>query len=333
MGLTRYPEPYLRSTTGKYSFNYTDPKTGRQKQKATGATTKRDARLFIKTFMDSLVRGDTDLTLGDYSRNFYVWDECPRIRRILNEGKNIGKNHAANCRSWLDRFVIKDPISTIKMQDIRRAHILDFRERLRRKGHSASKINSIVNALKGVFSEAYFREDIPRNPGSGIGALKYEKKQIGAFTPEEVKKFLNQEWKNQLAKKLFTLSAYTGMRSGEVLALTWQKVDFGSGTIRIDTSWKTTTEMGLPKWDKIREIPMPAEVHSMLKDHFDDSIFIRDSDLVFCYKDGRRLGTTYWYKNFNKATVAAGLAVAAQDPKDVEPGKRNGKDTLIPAGR
>jgi integrase len=320
MGLTRYPEPYIRST-GRYSFNYVDPKTGRQKQKATGATTKRQAREFIKTFMDSIQRGDTDLTLKEYSQKFYIWDECPRIARILSEGKTIGKTHARNCRSWLDRFVVEDSIARLKMTEIRRAHILDFRERLRKAGNSPAKINSIINALKGVFTEAYFREDIPRNPGSKIGALKYEQKKVGILNPEEIRLFLAYDWKNDLAKKVFTFSAYTGMRSGEVLALTWEKVDFTKEIITVDTSWKTKTEKGLPKWGKIREVPMAAAVLDMLREHFDDSIYIRDSDLVFCYEDGSRLGTTFWYKNFNKAVVDLGLAKAAYDAEAAKRGE------------
>jgi hypothetical protein len=156
MGLSRYPEPYLRST-GRYSFNYVDPRTGRQKQKATGATTKREAREFIKTFMDSLDRGDTQLTLREYAEPFYIWDRCPRISRILKEGKTIGKKHAAQCRSSLVKKVFTDPIADMPMAEIKRAHLLDFRDRLIRRGDSIGSANNTINALKGLFTEAYFR--------------------------------------------------------------------------------------------------------------------------------------------------------------------------------
>ena len=56
-----------------------------------------------------------------------------------------------------------DPIATIAVGRLKRAHILDFRQRvLDAKGPGAA--NRAISALKTCLREGYFREELSRDP-------------------------------------------------------------------------------------------------------------------------------------------------------------------------
>ena len=40
--------------------------------------------------------------------------------------------------------------------------------------------------MRTILKEAYFREDITRDPTVGIGNSRYQPKEIGVFTAEEL---------------------------------------------------------------------------------------------------------------------------------------------------
>lgn len=128
MGRKRYPEPFLR---GKYfHFTYYEPKTGERKNKSTGLQKgeKEQAREYIRDFIDKLAF--TDKTFREYAAPFFIWETCPRVARRLNEGKSMGKIWVSHCRRWLEKYIFKDPVFPhLKMNEIKRSHILDFRER------------------------------------------------------------------------------------------------------------------------------------------------------------------------------------------------------------
>lgn len=309
MAVLNYPQPYRRPS-GYYSFNYKDPRTGLWKQKSTGALALKEAREAIKRFIDSLDRGDSRITLRQYAEPFYDWDRCPRINRALKEGRTIGRRHAQNCRRAIQSHVLTDKLADIPIAEIRRAHLIDFRDRLSRK-HSIGTVNNVMNAIKGLFTEAYYREDISKNPGAQIGAIRRVAPTIGILTQEEVRRLLHQEWSSQTARRLFMVAVHTGMRAGELLAMNWSQVDWQASTLRVNAAWKSPTERGLPKWNKVREIPLTEQVMEVLAEIREDSVRIGPNDLIFCYEDGTRIGATFWYRRFIQAGLAAGLVKKA----------------------
>jgi hypothetical protein len=69
---------------------------------------------------------------------------------------------------------------------IKRADILDFRERLIERMGYTRTVQKAVSVLKTILKEAYFREDIARDPTAGIGVTKYNPKEVSIFTEEEL---------------------------------------------------------------------------------------------------------------------------------------------------
>jgi integrase len=275
-------------------------------RKSTGRVKKSEALDVISQLMGA--KGKSDKTFKEYAAPYFVWEICPRVRRRLDEGKSIGKTHVKKSRAWVENYVFKDPVFPhLQVFAIRRADILGLRDRLKKKA-GINTVNKVISTVKTILSEAHFREDIDTDPGAKIGIIKHEKKERGILSQEELA-FLFKDipgvWDSLLAYCVFNTAAKTGLRCGEVLALTWGAIDFENEILDISQAWKDRQTLGLPKSNKKRRIPVSSTVTAPLLRLREESIRIAESDMVFCYDDGSRLGVTWWKKAFTRAMDAA----------------------------
>ena len=157
----------------------------------------------------------------------------------------------------------KDRIADMTISDIRRADILDFRERLRKKAGPRT-VNSVMTVLKTIFREGYFREELTRDPSIGIGAIRYEMRESGIFIKDEIKKLFPSDslgpWQDQQDYTAFLIAATCGLRRGEILALRWRHLDFDKAEIRVEEAWKDKDEVGEPKWGQKRIVIVHANI-------------------------------------------------------------------------
>ena len=81
----------------------------------------------------------------------------------------------------------------LKSDAIKRADILGYRERLIEKLGYTRTVQKAVSVVKTILKEAYFREDLNRDPTSGIGITKYQATEIGTFSEKELQKLFPPE--------------------------------------------------------------------------------------------------------------------------------------------
>jgi len=104
-------------------------------------------------------------------------------------------------------------------------------------------------------------------------------------------------WPEPLAYDFLKVMAFTGMRNGEVSALTWEQID--GKNLHINRAYKVTGDAGKPKWDKERSIVIPGTIADILRGP--------GSGLIFKHGDGRRVGNHYIEKAVKTALSAAGI--------------------------
>ncbi|WP_265460200.1 site-specific integrase [Enterococcus sp. HY326] len=110
-----------------------------------------------------------------------------------------------------------------------------FREKLIAKKISNNTINKIILLLKKILDIAVRKKFISENPVSQLKKLKVVSKKMQFWTYHEFiqfKQLFHSDEENFLL--FFTTAFYTGMRSGELLALTWQDIDFERAEITIN---------------------------------------------------------------------------------------------------
>ncbi len=128
--------------------------------------------------------------------------------------------------AWRDRFI--DSITT---EEIRLLHKSQVGER------SPSHQKNVLKFIRSVFGYAVERADLQRNPTPQL-KFRLGDKIKKVLTEDQIRlllnraKELNSEWYPHWA-----LALYTGMRNGELYALTWDKVNLDNRQILVNTSW------------------------------------------------------------------------------------------------
>lgn len=153
--------------------------------KTTGKTNKTEAEQFAMEMMQrNGLSEPTELTFAEYAKDFFIWERCPHTRRLCDEGKSITKRYIEIQRMNLEKYILSSNLRLLKISEIRRAHIIDFRSTLTRKKLAAETVNKIMSCLKVIFNEAFYREDILNNPVQKVGNVRSESKEIDIFTLE-----------------------------------------------------------------------------------------------------------------------------------------------------
>ena len=104
------------------------------------------------------------------------------------------------------------------------------------KGLSEKTIRNIHLVLRKALQVAYLNDMIPKNPAADGRVTLPEapkKKDIRVFTPDE-QKAIERACKGERWGMIIILDLYSGMRQGEILALTWNDIDFEKRTIKIN---------------------------------------------------------------------------------------------------
>lgn len=155
---------------------------------------------------------------------------------------------------------------------------------------SNNTILLMYTALNNLFSCAVDYEIINKNPCKKIKTIKSDEKDIKVFTLDEQRKieqYCKENKPSYLFGILFTL--YTGLRIGELLALTWKDIDFTNKIVKItktkyyakDDNNKSQEYIDKPKSKaSIREIPLANKLCAMLKEHKKN----QNSQYVICNK-------------------------------------------------
>lgn len=104
-------------------------------------------------------------------------------------------------------------------------------------GLSASSVNGIITVLQDSLKTAKLFGIADEYVGDKIKRPKIEERQVTCFTKRE-QQAIEQEMLRGNKPQLFgvVLCLYTGLRIGELLALTWEDIDFVRGTVSVNKS-------------------------------------------------------------------------------------------------
>jgi integrase len=180
-----------------------------------------------------------------------------------------------NKRSWLrDEQLLRDLKEYFGankvFSQISVAEVEDYRVD-RREGWSPATCNRAVALFKHVFNFAIDRNWAKENPVRRIKLYRENNERVRFLEPQEKERLL--AFCGAQLRPLVVTALFTGMRIGELLALTWADVDLGRKLIHVRDS----------KSGKGRHIPMSASVYEVLSPvtrHIDNA-------RVFYNEDGK----------------------------------------------
>ena len=129
------------------------------------------------------------------------------------------------------------------INNINTLDIKNWAENMQKQGYTVMYLNKIYSLLKNIFDYASKNYGLTFNPVI-IGRFKEKKeikpddKKIRYITKEEFDKFI-KVIDDPLWHTFFTTLYYTGARKGELLALTWNDINFNNEEIIINKTLNT----------------------------------------------------------------------------------------------
>ena len=161
------------------------------------------------------------------------------------------------------------------MEDLTATVLQDWSVKLQDSGLSPNTVNSIISRLKDSLKKAVISGIITKEFSGNIIRPKSREKQVDCFNKAEQKKIEQYILTKQKPKLYgFLLCLYTGLRIGELLALTWKDIDLNSGRLTVNKSchdsWANGNYVKVIDSTKTesseRIIPLPKQLLPILKE-------------------------------------------------------------------
>lgn len=154
----------------------------------------------------------------------------------------------------------------MRLDEIKVTAIKKWQSEMLKSGLSPNRVHNIRTVFFGILKDAESDGLIDENPFAKVDGIAKRRTEIHPFTLEEVKVILNEA--DGWFKNLLTLAFFSGMRTGEMLALTWDDINFVSNKININKSIRHGIS-GDPKTvSSIREIDMLPVVQKALREQY-----------------------------------------------------------------
>lgn len=290
---------------GKFKITVSNGRdlNGKQIRKSTTFTPKaktekaieKEVQKFADDFEDRFINGDylsgEEITFAEFVQ---IW------RKNWLERSDLTDRIKEEYVSRLEKRVIKE-LGHMKMSKIKATHIDNILHKLSDDGRSPKTVRHYYTVINSVFRYAFKKEIIRENPCLRCDDLPKVKRDtdLHYFTLDQAKRFLefmDQDYIIQMGERqrrdgsgnTYTVKAYTttrkispmwkayfytaiygGFRRGEMVALTWEDIDFEKKSVRITKSvTKTRTKGQIVKEPKtptsVREIRLPSECFEIL---------------------------------------------------------------------
>ncbi|MBW3490613.1 site-specific integrase [Bacillus sp. FDAARGOS_1420] len=244
---------------------------GTQKQvKRRGFKTKKEAR---EAEAKMLVEKETNsnLTFAQVADSYFDWYSQRRKPTSISIIKNVIYNH------------LQKEFGRMKIDKITAKHIMNYQNQIINK-YSADSLKKIHTVLSSIFNFAIKFHGLTSNPARIAGNFEKESnKRINFWEFEEFQQFI-EVVDTPLYKTFFSTLYYSGARKGELLALTWEDVNFEEKTININKT-DYNRQITQPKTKASNRIIMlPSLVIDLLKklkEHATLTAPVKDDYVVF----------------------------------------------------
>ena len=251
-------------------FRYTDYYGTKKQTTKRGFKTKREASDWEAA--EKLKRNfNLDMTFSKFYE-IYEADLRHRIKQTTWENKNI-----------IITTKILPYFGQKRINDIKAADIRNWQNELIKQGYSPTYLKTINNQLSAVFNYAVKYYDLKGNPCAKAGSMgKSKAEEMNFWTKEEFMQFIDSVMDKRQSYMAFMLLYWTGMRLGEVLALTPADIDFEKRTISITKSYQRLGKQDVitpPKTRKSKRIiTIPEFLIADLQDYLSSLYEVKDTD-------------------------------------------------------
>lgn len=255
-----------------------------------------------------------DLTLQEFAENW--------MNTVL---KNKLKPSSYNRKEITLSNQVYPHLGHIPMNEITHQDVQMMVNFLNESGLSYSSIKKAYDAVNQIFKYYRIKSSAYFNPCEGVALPETKKMQIDdikffnddqrkTIQDEALKMYSNGKPKYRLGNAIILLM-YSGMRAGELIALTWNDVNFDDRIISInknavmvkgsDNKYKLTNQKSTKTVSGNRMVPMTRMAEASLRELEKVG---NGSTFVINTKDGRQVTPRTLNKTFHRILINSGIA-------------------------
>lgn len=275
------------------SFYYTDWTGEKKKKTKRGFKLKRDAQAYERSFLEQ-TRGEPTMTFASLVE-LYQEDSKRRLRESTYKTKH------ARIQARILPFFAKMPICQITPITVRK-----WQNELLEYDYKDTYLRTLHNLLSIIFNYAVRYYGLKENPCHKAGPIGKERAEgLNFWTREEYAKFIQTIEPNTIEHVGFQILYWSGIRIGELLALTPADFDFKSKTISITKSYQRIAKQDIitePKTPKSNRVVMiPDFLCEEIKEYIERRYNIKPTDRLIPFTK------SYFYPRLEKGCELAGI--------------------------
>lgn len=250
-------------------------------KKKRGFATKKEALQWERDFI-SQSTGSLGMTFGDFIA-LYVKDMEHRL-----------KPSTVASKKWLIDLKVTPFFKKIPLNEIKPTHVRQWQNSLTSyrdengKPYAQTYLKCINNQLTAIFNYAVKYYGLKENPCHKAGSMgKKHADEMLFWTKDEFQTFIESMKDRPASYTVFMTMYYTGIREGELLALTPSDIDFEKKTLTVNKSYQRLGREDIittPKTPKsIRTIPIPDGLCNCLQEYMSHCYGLQKDDRLFPY--------------------------------------------------
>ena len=205
---------------------------------------------------------DCTIKLCEFLRNFWTPEKSEYIQNKRAHKKSIGDYHCKEMRGMVDRYWMPFFGEEFTVGELSEQYLEDFLQELANFRHlKGATINHArtcgATGLKWLKNKGV----IHSNPMANVEAFsKSDATARGIPSEKEIKQLYELDWDNEVMYLAFNLSAFSGLRPGEISGLQVRDIDFDNDLITIRHSWHRTGFLKSTKTNLIRKVPVAHNI-------------------------------------------------------------------------
>lgn len=228
----------------------------------------------------------------EYAEKIEVVSSVPLFSEVAQDymdTADVSPNTRTEYRKVLNKYwmpkLAPSPIDCIKPAELRKiVASIDWTSNKTR--------NNALIPLRGVFEMAVQDELIDRNPADNLKNLKHQKPDIDPFSQTEADKIIAEFYKSRdkTFAAYFEFAFWTGMRTSEILALTWGDVDWNEKTVRVNKAQSKGLLNNQTKTGRERFVILNDQAQSALK-NMKSVTFLQGEQIFLSPRTGKPFAT------------------------------------------
>lgn len=209
-------------------------------------------------------------------------------------------------------------LGDIPLKLLRNTHIQQWINTLMKDGYAPKTIKNVYLNLRAAMNKAVELQMLPSNPCVGTKLPKIPKYEPNIYEWDEINKLLECAKGTDMYFPLL-LEVSTGLRRGELLAVTWDDIDFETGNMHIHRNRVVANHKIFVKAPKsaagVRDITLGEQLLEVLRSEYqryqadkqEFGINFCDSRLLVRQKDGMPYHPQSWTKKWKRFQKTTGL--------------------------